>query len=54
MSKDKTTPKISDIFSAKTIDTPQSIKRTSSTLSPVEGESNAKKQPPVKEGTVQT
>ena len=54
MSKDKTTPKISDIFSAKTIDTPQSIKRISSTLSPVEGESNAKKQPPVKEGTVQT
>ena len=54
MSKDKSTPKISDIFSAKTNDTPQSNKRTSSTLSPVEGESNAKKQPLAKEGNVQT
>ena len=54
MSKDKSTPKISDIFSAKTNDTPQSNKRTSSMLSPVEGESNAKKQPPAKEGNVQT
>ena len=54
MSKDKSTPKISDIFSAKTNDTPQSNKRTSSTLSLVEGESIARKQPPAKEGNVQT
>ena len=45
MSKDGVTPKISDIFNAKVNDTPQSNKRTSSTLSPAEGESNAKKHP---------
>ena len=45
MSKDKSTPKISDIFSAKNIDTPNSNKRTCSTLSPAECESTAKKQP---------
>ena len=48
MSKEKSTPKISDIFSAKTNNTPQYNKRTSSTLSPAEGESTAKKQPPPK------
>ena len=49
MSKENSTPKISDIFSTINDDTPQSNKRTSSTLSPAEGESTAKKQPPAKE-----
>ena len=47
MSKDKSTPKISDIFSSKTNDTPNSNKRTCSTLSPSECKSTAKKQPPI-------
>ena len=38
------TPKISDIFNPKSQETPQSIKRSSSMLSPAEDENNAKKQ----------
>ena len=52
MSKEKSTPKISNIFSAKINDTPQSNKRTSSTLRPADGENIAKKQPPAKEENV--